>query len=135
MSDYLAGQKTISLEYDSTLEIVTRQGQKLGFASSGTVTLSRPDKIRATRTGGFADVELVFDGKTATLIGKHANAYAQTDVPGTIDFLVDELRDKFHRPLPAADLLMSDPYSQLMPQVQETKDLGSGVIRGVECDH
>jgi hypothetical protein len=135
MSDYLAGQKTISFEYDSTLEIVTKQGQKLGIASSGTVTLSRPDKIRATRTGGFADVELVFDGKTATLIGKHANAYAQADVPGTIDHLVDELRDKFHRPLPAADLLMSDPYGQLMPQVQDTKDLGSGVIHGVECDH
>jgi hypothetical protein len=92
MSDYLAGQNTISFEYDSTLEIVTKQGQKLGIASSGTVMLSRPDKIRATRAGGFADVELVFDGKTATLIGKHANAYAQAEVPGTIDHLVDELR-------------------------------------------
>jgi hypothetical protein len=64
MSDYLAAQTTISLEYDSNLEIVTRQNQKLGLASSGTVTLNRPDKIRATRSGGYANVELVFDGKT-----------------------------------------------------------------------
>jgi hypothetical protein len=30
---------------------------------------------------------------------------------------------------------MSDPYNELMPQVTDVKDLGSGVIRGVECDH
>jgi hypothetical protein len=135
MSDYLAGQKAISMDFDSTLEVVTKQGQKLGLASSGTVTLNRPDKIRAARTGGFMDVELVFDGKTLTVIGKNANVYAQVDAPGTIDHLVDELRDKYHRPVPAADLLMSDPYKQLMSEVIDTKDLGSGVIRGVECDH
>ncbi len=30
---------------------------------------------------------------------------------------------------------MSDPYGELMPLVVDAKDLGSGVIRGVECDH
>jgi hypothetical protein len=135
MSDYLAAQQAISMEYDASLEIVTTQQQKLGLASSGTLTLNRPDKVRATRTGGFADIELDFDGKTVTLIGKNANLYAQVEVPGTIDHLVDELRHKYHRPLPAADLLMSNVYDQLMPLVKDTKDLGSGVIRGVECDH
>jgi hypothetical protein len=135
MSDYLGSQKAISFEYDSNLEIVTTQKQKVGLASSGTVTLNRPDKLHVTRTGGFANVEAVFDGKVMTLLGKNANAYAQADVPGTIDHLVDELRDKFHRPVPAADLLMASPYEQLMPLVVDTKDLGSGVIRGLECDH
>jgi hypothetical protein len=45
------------------------------------------------------------------------------------------LRDKYHRPVPAADLLMSDPYKELMPLVTDVKDLGSGVIHGIECDH
>jgi len=97
--------------------------------------LNWSDKIHVTRKGGFADVEFVFDGKTATLLGKDANAYAQAEVPGTVDHLVDELRDKCNRPVPAADLLMSNPYKELMPLVVDTKDLGSGVIRGVECDH
>jgi len=135
MSDYLAGQNAIALELDSTLEVVTNQGQKLGLASSGAVTLNRPDKIRATRKGGFADVELVFDGKVLSLLGRNANVYAQVDAPGTIDQLVDVLREKYHRPVPAADLLMSNPYNELMPLVVDIKDLGSGVIRGVECDH
>ena len=135
MSDYLAAQQALSFEYDTNLEVVTKQKQKLGLASSGTVTLNRPDKLRATRTGGFANVEFVFDGKTVTLFGKNANVYAQVEAPGTIDQLVDELRNKYHRPVPAGDLLMSDVYQQLMPLVVDTKDLGSGVIGGVECDH
>ncbi len=96
--------------YDSNLEIVTTQNQKLGLASSGTLTLNRPDKVHATRKGGFADIKMVFDGKTLTAIEKDANLYAQVDAPGTIDHLVDELRNKYHRPVPAADLLMSNPY-------------------------
>lgn len=135
MSDYLGAQKTISFEYDTNLDIVTTQQQKIGLASSGTLTLERPDKLHATRAGGFANVEMVFDGKTLTLLGKNANLYAQVEAPGTIDHLVDELRDKYHRPVPAADLLMSDPYNELMPPVTDVKDLGSGVIRGIECDH
>ncbi len=135
MSEYLAAQKTISFEYDSNLEIVSTQQQKIGLASSGTLTLERPDKLHATRTGGFSNVEMVFDGKTLTLLGKNANLYAQVEAPDTIDRLIDELRDKYHRPVPAADLLMSDPYKELMPLVTDVKDLGSGVIRGMECDH
>lgn len=134
MSDYMMQQKAISFGFDATLEVVTKDEQKLALASSGTVTLNRPDKIRATRSGGFADVEMLFDGKTLTLFGKSSNLYAQIDVPGTLDHLVDELMDKYNKPLPAADLLMSNVYDELMRDVVDTKDLGSGVIDGVECD-
>ena len=135
MSDYLAAQKAISFSYDTNLEIVTKDKQKLALASSGTIALNRPDEFRITRQGGFADVEAVFDGKTLTLLGKTANLYGQVGIPGTIDHLVDELRDKYNRPVPGADLLLSNVYDQLMPSVINVKDLGSGVIGGVECDH
>ncbi len=134
MSDYLAAQKSISFGYDSTLEVVTKDDQKLGLASSGTVTLSRPDKIRATRAGGFVDVESLFDGKTLTLFGKGLNKYTQAEIPGSIDHLIEEVHDKFNRPLPAADLLTTNAYDELMQGVYDAKDLGSGVIDGQECD-
>jgi len=135
MSDYMAAQKSISFAFDAILEVVTKDHQKLALASSGTITLKRPNKIRATRTGGFADVEMLFDGKTLTLLGKNMNLYTQIDIPGTIDHLIDELRDKHNKPLPAADLLTMNFYDELMPEVIDVKDLGSGVIGGVECDH
>jgi hypothetical protein len=93
MSDYLAAQKAISFDYDTNLEIVTTELQKFALASSGAMTVNRPDKVRATRSGGFANVELVFDGKTLTLFGKTANLYGQVEVPGTIDHLIGELRE------------------------------------------
>jgi hypothetical protein len=135
MSDYMAAQKSLSFDFDATLEVVTNDDQILALASSGTVILNRPDKIHVTRAGGFADVELSFDGKTLTLLGKNLNLYTQLEVPGTIDHLVDELRDTYKRPLPAADLLLSNSYDALMADVVDVKDLGSGVIGGVECDY
>jgi hypothetical protein len=88
-----------------------------------------------TRDGGFSDVEMIFDGRTLTILHRDANVYAQADEPGTLDHLVDELRDKFHKPTPGADLLLSNVYDQLMDGVTDIKDLGSGVIGGKERDH
>jgi hypothetical protein len=135
MSDYLGAQKAISFSYDTNLEVVTKDHQKLLLASSGKIELGRPDKLRATRFGGFANVEMVFDGKTVTIFGKDANLYTQAEVPGTVDHLIDEMRDKLGRPVPGADLLLPDAYDKLMEDVTDVKDLGSGVIGGVECDH
>jgi hypothetical protein len=135
MSDYMAAQKAISFDFDSNLDIVSTEQQNLTLAASGNVIMHRPDKLHVTRRGGFANMEMNFDGKTVTLLGKNSNLYAQVEAAGTIDQLVDVLRDKYHRPVPGADLLMSDPYKEWMPEVTDVKDLGSGVIRGVECDH
>lgn len=135
MSDYMAAQKAISFSYDTNFEVVTKDHQKLMLASSGTMNLSRPDKLRATRSGGFANVEMIFDGKTLTLLSKDAKRYAQVEVPGSLDHLVDELRDKLQKPMPGADLLLANVYDTLMADVVDVKDLGSGVIGGVECDH
>jgi len=135
MSDYLAAQKNISMGFDSIFEVVSKDHQKLQLATSGTVELSRPDKIHTTRKSGFSDTEMVFDGKTLSILGKGQNSYVQADAPGTVDNLIDQLRDKFHRQLPGADLLQSNVYDGLMEDVTDIKDLGSGVINGQECDH
>ncbi|HSK38844.1 MAG TPA: DUF2092 domain-containing protein, partial [Arenibaculum sp.] len=135
MSVYLAAQTALSFNYDVDIEVVTIEDQKLAIASSGSVTLNRPDRIRATRSGGFADVEMAFDGRTLTLLGKSENVYVEIDTPGTVDHLVDILRDEYGVPLPAADLLLSDVHGALTPLIVDVKDLGVGIIRGVACDH
>lgn len=135
MSDYVSGQKAISFTYDSNIEIVTAELQKLTFASSGTASVNRPNKIRMTRTGGFADVELVYDGKELSLYGKNLNAVAKLPMTGSLDEVIDTLRSEFGLDAPAADLLSSNPSDIMMSNVIDAKDLGSGVIGGMECDH
>lgn len=134
MSDYLGSQAMLSFNYDATLEIMTTEDQILGLASSGSVALQRPDKIHVSRSGGFADVDMSFDGKTLTVFGKNVNQYAQVEVPGNITNLLEQLRTTYQRTLPAADLLLPDSYTMLMADVTDIKDLGSGVIGGKECD-
>jgi hypothetical protein len=135
MSDYMGAQQSYSIAYDTSLEVVTPDKQKIMLASSGTIDASRPDKLRVKRTGGFADVEFVFDGKTLTVLGKNRNVYVQAEMPGTYYQLIDDLRDKFHKPLPGADLLIENVNDTLMEGVTDIKDLGAGVIGGKECDH
>ena len=135
MSDYVNGQKSLSITFDSDIEVITDSLQKLQFTSSGQVQLSRPDKLRATRTGGYKDVEIVFDGKTLTMNDKDANGFAQIDSAGSVDQLIDVLREKHGVVAPGADLLLSNAFDVMMADVVESAHVGKGVIDGVECDH
>jgi hypothetical protein len=135
MSDYVASQQTISAAVDTDIEIITPELQKIQFASSSQLLLNRPDKLRVSRTGGYADVEIIFDGKTATILGKHLNVFAQVDSPGSTDQLIDRLRTELSIEAPGADLLLSGAYDELMRDVLDAKHIGQGVIGGIECEH
>lgn len=95
MSQYLANQKNLSASFDSDIEVITTELQKIQFASSGHLEMSRPDKLHASRTGGYADVEIVFDGKTASVYGKNANGYIQVDAPGSVDEFFNRLSENW----------------------------------------
>ena len=133
MSDYLGSQKMIEGKYDSDIEIVTPQLEKIQFTSSGEFQVSRPNKVHNHRVGGYSEVDFFFDGKTVSVYGK--NKYAQFDVPGTFDDVVEALRQRGGSALPGVDLLVSNPYDTLGADVQEAKHLGLGIVDGVKCEH
>lgn len=135
MSDYLVGQKSLSAKFDSDIEVVTPELQKIQFTSSGEMKMNRPDKLRIRRTGGYADVELVYDGKTISLYGNNAKSYVQADLAGTIDQMIDTMQSRSGAGLPGADLLLTNSYDQMMADVIEGRHVGQGVVDGVECEH
>src|SRR6266550_4420376 len=135
MTDYTAAQKSISATFDSDIEVVTPELEKIQFTSSGKLQLTRPDKLRVSRTGGYADVQLIYDGKTVSIYGNNAKAYAQADLAGTIDQLVDLIQTKSGAAMPGTDLLLSNSYDELMSNVILASHIGQGVIDGVECEH
>ena len=98
MSDFMGSQQTIELTFDSDIEVITPELEKLQFTNSGEVLLSRPDKLRAHRKGGYADVEMVFDGKTVSILGKNLNGYAQLEAPGSVDQLLEAEGGSWCRP-------------------------------------
>ena len=48
---------------------------------------------------------------------------------------MNELEKKYDRSLPAADLFLTHAYDEMTADVTDVKDLGSGVIGGIECDY
>jgi len=135
MSDYVSSQKTIEFTFDSDIEVITPLLEKIQFTNSGGALLSRPDKLHAHRVGGYAEVELFFDGKTVNVFGKNINGYAQFEGPSTVDELIEALRMGHGVAMPGADLLLSNAYDALVAGVLEAKHIGRGVIDGRECEH
>jgi hypothetical protein len=135
MADWLAAQQTVSLTFDSDIEIITPALEKIQFASSGEALLARPDRLRARRVGGYADVELVFDGAMVSIHGHSVNGYAQFEARGSVDELIAALRQGHGVALPGADLLLSNAYEVLVADVLEAKHIGRGVVGGRECEH
>jgi hypothetical protein len=135
MSDYVSSQQTIELTFDSDIEIITPDVEKIQFTNSGEAQLSRPNKLHAHRVGGYSDVELFFDGKSVSVFGRSLNGYVTFDAAGTVDQLVAALRAGHGVALPGADLLLSNSYDVLVAGVTEAKYMGRGVIDGIECEH
>src|SRR5215217_3123072 len=59
MYAYLARKKNLSADIDMSLDVVTPQLETITFDASGSVLVARPNNIRATRKGGYADIELI----------------------------------------------------------------------------
>jgi hypothetical protein len=135
MTDYTGAQKSISATFDSDIEVITPALQKIQFTSSGQIKLNRPDKLRIRRTGGYADVELVFDGKTLSLYGNNAKSYVQADASGSVDEVIDTLQAHTGAAMPGTDLLLTHSYDELMANVIDGEHIGLGVVDGVECEH
>lgn len=135
MSDYLARQQTMALTVDTSIEIITSEIEKLQFNSTSTTTLKRPNQIRMKREGGFARIEMFYDGKTLTVRDLDAKTYAQRPTAPSIDGLVSELHAGAGAAMPGIDLLLSDPYMALTEDVQSGMVVGEAVINGVRCDH
>jgi hypothetical protein len=133
MSDFMSSHPKLSFSYQSTIETVSDDMQKLQFVSSGNVTLNRPDKIRVTRTGGLIDSELVFDGSMLSILGKNINAYAQIEEKGTLDDVSDRLGEAGLEP-PGADLLATDSFDALMNGVTDAKRISTAYVQGIECE-
>lgn len=135
MSDYMAAQQTLAIRFDSAIEVITPQLEKIQFTNSGQALLSRPNRLFAHRMGGYSDVALSFDGKQVSIYGRGRNVYAQFDGPASVDQLLDALHVGHGVALPGADLLLSNSYEALAEDVLEAKHIGRGVVGGRECEH
>jgi hypothetical protein len=134
-TDFLAGQKQFGLDTRSTIEVVLDSGQKIQFDHTARLSVQRPNKLRAERTGDLVDQVFYYDGKTLTLHNPSENYYASLPAPGTLEEMLDFAREKLDIIAPAGDLLYKNAYEILAEDVESGFVVGKGVVEGVRCDH
>ena len=134
-TDFLAKQQQFSAETRNTLEVVLKSGQKIEFNHQARMSVQRPNKLRAERTGDLVDQLFVYDGKTLTLSNPQAKAYAQVAAPDTLEAMLEFARTQLDIVAPAGDLLNKNAYDILMDGVTDGFVVGKAVIEGVRCDH
>jgi hypothetical protein len=99
------------------------------------VTVKRPIKLRAVRTGELMNESLFYDGKTLTLHKPSEKVYATEKAPDTIEKMITFARETVGILLPAADLLYRNAFPLMMQDVTLAVVVGKPVISGVRCNH
>lgn len=134
-TDFLACKQQFSLDTESTIEVVLASGQKIQFDHTAKVSVQRPNKFRAERTGDLVDQVFYYDGEALTLHNPIANYYATLPAPGSLEEALDLMREKLDIVAPASDLLYRNAYEILMQDVTSGFVVGKGVVDGASCDH
>jgi hypothetical protein len=135
MTDYLGSLKQFSVHTETTLEDVLDSGHRVDLGVSANVIISRPNKLRAERSGDLIDQFFYYDGKTLTLYNPSDKVYATEPAPGTIEELLDFARESLGLTVPVADLVYRNAFLLLMQDVTFAVVVGKAVIGGIKCDH
>ena len=135
MTTYMAGLKQFSVRTENSLEVVTAEGQKIQFVAPASLTVSRPDKLKAERRGDIVDQSFYYDGKTLTLFNPGTKHYATVPAPATIDAMLEFASAKLDVIAPGADLIDTRAYDKLMQGVKSGIYVGVESVGGQRCHH
>lgn len=135
MTTYMAGLKQFSIRTENSLEVVTAEGQKIQFVAPASLTVSRPDQLKAERRGDIVEQSFYFDGKTLTLFNRGTKHYATVPAPATIDAMLEFAQTKLDVIAPGSDLIDTRAYDKLMQDVRSGAYVGLSVVGGQRCHH
>ena len=134
-TDYLSSQQQFSVTARNDYEDVLPSGHRVDFGMEGTVTVSRPDKLRGERKDARMHQVLVFDGTTVTLFNPIEKVYASEAFDGTIEEMFAFAHHSLGLYIPLSDLIWSDVFPLLMEGVNFATIIGKDIVDGVQCDH
>jgi hypothetical protein len=134
-TDFVASQKAFAADTRNTLEIVLTTGQKIQFDHAAKLSVQRPNKLRAERTGDLVEQVFYYDGKSLTLANPSEKYFATVAAPPTLEEMLDFARSRLDIIAPAGDLLYRNSYDILMTNVSSGFVVGKGIVEGVRCDH
>ena len=105
-TDLLDGLQQFKLSTQNIIEDMHASGHRVDYDLSANVTVKRPNKLRADRTGQLMNQRFFYDGKALTLYSPSEKVYATQAAPETVEKMISFARETVGVLLPAADLVL-----------------------------
>ena len=132
---YLADAKNFCVKVEVWKDAVLPNGQKLQTTRTLDVQQARPNRLHIEVRSPRDSRGFWLRDKSLTMLDRSLNFYGVMEVPEKIDDAFDAVEDRFGMEIPLADVLVSDPYANLMGSVDSATDLGKVTVLGVVCNH
>jgi hypothetical protein len=132
---YLAAAKGFGVKVEVWKDVVLPNGQKLQTTRTLDVQEQRPDQLRIEVRSPRDSRGFWYQDKSLTMLDRGLNLYGVMEVPGNIDKVLDAVEERFGIEIPLGDVLVSDPYRNMMENTETAEDLGKVVMLGTVCNH
>ncbi len=131
----LASSKAFTFHAEITFDKVLPSNVKLQVAAAADYAVQRPDQLAVEFHSDLGGKEIWYDGTTVTIFDPPHMVYASTEVPASIDGMMNQLEEAHNLSIPLADLAYSHPCEMLRKGIIYAAYIGVNDVDGDDCDH
>jgi hypothetical protein len=135
MGAYLRSLKAMEIVSESSLDVVTGEGQKVQLDGITTYKARNPGFV-INYVSDLKARSFIYDGKNFTVYAPLLGLYATVPAPATNQEVLDTAYNKFGIALPLEDLIRwTEPNSIHPVNLKSAYKLGTATLDGVKTDH
>jgi len=136
MSAYLQTLPAVQLTSNSSLDVVTQEGQRVQLDGVVDYKIKKPNAFVIDMNSDQKKRRFYYDGKQFTVYGPTMGYYATADAPPTIRETLAAIDAKYGIELPLEDLFRwNDPTGNPAENLISGFPVGTATIDGVETEH
>jgi len=133
--DDLASSKAFTFHAEITFDKVLPSNVKLQFAAAADYAVQRPDQLAVEFHSDLGGKQIWYSGTKVTILDPPHMVYASTEVPASIDGMMENLEQIHNLSIPLADLAYSHPCEMFRRGVIYSAYIGVNDVAGEDCDH
>lgn len=128
--DNLKSAASFSFHSEVSYEEVLPSGKKVVVSKGGNLLLKRPGQFFVKMENQDTHTQIFFSEGSMTIYDEMNHFYTEVELQESIDAAIDEARDKFDFRAPHADLMVTDPYANLIEKIEVGYYLGLNYYEG-----
>jgi hypothetical protein len=134
MAGYLRTLTSFEVTTQTTLDLVTNDGQRIELDGTGAYKVRRPNSFVISIETDEKKRRFIYDGKQFTVYAPKLGYYASASAPPTIAATLDLVADKYGIVLPIEDLFRWNDPSQRTGPLDSAMYVGAATIDGTPTE-